>query len=174
MTTRMRVRVRGLTKLQRTMAENVRRAPGRVAHALHKEALAVFRASQRLVPYDTGLLKSSGVVPAPVLLSSGRVMQVVLYTAPYAVFVHEIVKNYKSGQAYYLRQPMRDSVGGLTDRIGARMARMRGSQDGIFSVRPTKGPTPRGIGRENRRRQKTQKRPTNRPRARGQRGRPSR
>ena len=48
----------------------------------------IFEVSQRLVPVDTGYLKSSGKV---VKNSIGTYS--VIYTAPYAVYVHEIIDN---------------------------------------------------------------------------------
>lgn len=96
------------------------------AAALYREANAIFNASQRLVPVDTGVLKGSGQVTLPEF-SGGAVEVTIGYggpAAPYAIYVHEITTAYHEPpwQAKFLEQPFMEAANGMTERLGAEVA----------------------------------------------------
>jgi hypothetical protein len=87
------------------------RYPAELAAGVHrglvKAGLALLRASQKIVPVDTGNLRSSGFTRAE---GTGWQTKVsVGYTASYAVFVHENLENrHKKGKkAKFLEEPAR-------------------------------------------------------------------
>ena len=87
------------------------RYPAAMANGIHKAlvkaGLLLLRASQKIVPVDTGNLRSSGFTRAD---GTGWDTKVTVgYTASYAVFVHENLDNkHKKGkQAKFLEEPAR-------------------------------------------------------------------
>jgi hypothetical protein len=111
--------------------------------AYHDEAQDVMRKSQRLVPVDTGRLRSSKFVALPVATSS-RISQLLGYATVYAESVHEgnfpsvdelkpaqrramfarLKRNKgrrsKVGGTKYLEIPMREAASGFDNRIAKR------------------------------------------------------
>ena len=90
--------------------------PTALDKALYREAQAIFRESQRLVPVDKGFLKASGVV------ESGDGMAFVGYGGPaasYALIVHEDPEaRHKKGKTYkYLEIPFTAALEGFPERI---------------------------------------------------------
>lgn len=87
-----------------------------LAGAAYQRGQAIMAVSQRLVPVDTGALRSSGHVEAP-KISASKVQVDLVYggaAAPYARIVHEDLDAFhKVGQAKYLEEPFlaeRDGV----------------------------------------------------------------
>lgn len=107
--------------------------------AIYQEAEEIMTKSKRLVPVDTGALKSTGIVELP--KEEGNVVSVTLGyggpAAPYALAVHENPragrtggvspqgKPYKhyaqTGQWKYLEQPAAEAQAGMDARIAARI-----------------------------------------------------
>lgn len=84
-----------------------------VSRSLYESGEATMTKSKdQFVPIDTGALKSSGTVQLEV---SGPVVKVYLgfggVAGSYAVFVHEINKNYRGGRQWkYLETPMKEDL----------------------------------------------------------------
>ena len=102
------------------MGQNSSAVVGRVMYAYAND---VFNRSQYLVPVDTGALRSSGRVEAPVM--SGREIVVSIKyggaAAPYALYVHEVPPPGDEGggrtayhlpptQWKYLEQPLMETI----------------------------------------------------------------
>lgn len=94
-----------------------------VERGLVKAGLKLQRASQLLVPVDTGGLKGSAFTRKE---GEGFRAEVsVGYTASYAVFVHENLEaNHPIGQAKFLEQPARDMRQELLETVWGE-ARLR-------------------------------------------------
>lgn len=80
-----------------------------LAALLFQRANAILGVSQRLVPVDLGVLRSSGHVPPPKVTRTGAEAEIV-YGGPareYATFVHEDLSAFHNPptQAKYLEQP---------------------------------------------------------------------
>lgn len=90
--------------------------PTALDKALYREAQAIFRESQRLVPVDKGFLKGSGVV------ESGDGNAFIGYGGPaasYALYVHEDPEaKHKKGKTYkFLEIPFTAALEGFDERI---------------------------------------------------------
>lgn len=82
----------GATDLLDKMVRMERDAPAVLGRLMYMYANDVFNRSQYLVPVDTGALRSSGRVEAPVL-EGFQVVVSIKYggaAAPYALWVHEV------------------------------------------------------------------------------------
>lgn len=82
-----------------------------LAKAVFAEANSVLNESKKIVPVDTGALKSSGRVEPPQITGGGVSVQITYggAAAPYALIVHEDPDaRHKSGKSYkYLEIPAR-------------------------------------------------------------------
>ena len=133
-----RIYLEGYDRVWRT-AKNVEELlPPLIASALHSEARRIMRASQQLVPRQTGALAATGYVEKPIFY--GPVASVELgFSAPYAIKVHEMPRsgqtsgagpgprfqNYRSwattGQWKYLEEPANDIMQTSKERIAAEV-----------------------------------------------------
>lgn len=129
--------VTGSKRLNRNLRQLGSRMPQVIGKALFAEGEAIMAASKRLVPVDTGALRSSGNVQLPkvdalkatITLSYGGA------AAPYAVFVHEIpppptkspkgrsARHLPPTQWKYLEQPFRAAQAGMAQRLASRVRR---------------------------------------------------
>jgi len=96
-----------------------------VGQAILEEATNIFNKSQILVPVDTGALRGSGGVSAPIY-SSGGVAVDVFYGGPaasYALIVHEIQEYYHNPptQAKYLEQPFMEALPNIQKNMASRI-----------------------------------------------------
>jgi hypothetical protein len=96
------------------LADALKRIPSHMTNILEKslyeEANVIFNESQKLVPVDTGALKTSGFVHAP-RRENNRVFVRVTYggsAAHYALYVHEnlYARHTAPTQAKYLETPL--------------------------------------------------------------------
>ncbi len=96
------------------LADALKRIPSHMTNILEKslyeEANIIFNESQKLVPVDTGALKTSGFVHAP-RRENNRVFVRVTYggsAAHYALYVHEnlYARHTAPTQAKYLETPL--------------------------------------------------------------------
>jgi len=112
--------------------------PKELDQALYKEAQAIFRRSQRLVPVDKGFLKGSGVVEGPtnheVLIGYGGP------AASYALYVHEDpeAKHKKGKTCKFLEIPLLESRPGMEDRLAAILDRAAAGKESK-SAAPAEG-----------------------------------
>lgn len=96
----------------------------RLGAATYKRGESIMTASRRLVPVDTGALRSTGTVSLPKITARGGVEVTLSYggpAAPYARLVHEDLEAYHpSGQAKYLEIPfLAERDGYLRDLVVA-------------------------------------------------------
>ena len=100
------IRVRGIERAKRTIEKLRKENPNKLARGLHNAGRFLKQESKKLVPVDTGYLKSTAYFR--VIKRVKSVNLDVGYTAPYAVYVHEILTNFHPiGQAKYLEEPAR-------------------------------------------------------------------
>jgi hypothetical protein len=103
--------------------------PKELNKALYREAQAIFRKSQRLVPVDKGFLKGSGVVEGPtnneVLIGYGGP------AAPYALYVHEDPDaQHAKGKTYkFLEIPLMEARPGMEKRLADALDRAAEGKD---------------------------------------------
>ena len=108
----------------RNMLEVSGKDAGRVVgQVITEEANTIFGKALVLTPVDTGALRGSGGVSAPMQTQTGIGVDIFFGgpAAPYALYVHEIIGNYHNAptQAKYLEQPFMERL----PEIQANMAR---------------------------------------------------
>jgi hypothetical protein len=85
-----------------------------VGQVILEEANMIFAKAMVLTPIDTGALRGSGGVSAPMNLPQGIGVDIFFGgpAAPYAIYVHEILGNYHNPptQAKYLEQPFMERL----------------------------------------------------------------
>ena len=99
----------------RNMLELSGKDAGRVVgQVILEEANMIFAKAMVLTPIDTGALRGSGGVSAPMNMPSGIGVDIFFGgpAAPYAMYVHEILGNYHNPptQAKYLEQPFMERL----------------------------------------------------------------
>ncbi|MES2360157.1 MAG: HK97 gp10 family phage protein [Gemmatimonadota bacterium] len=95
-----------------------------IAGAMSAEAEVIMAEAKALTPVDTGALRASGHVNAP--LVSGHTISVTMgfggAAVDYALTVHENLEaHHPVGQAKYLEQPLMAAAKTLPERIAARV-----------------------------------------------------
>lgn len=106
---RVSVTFKGLDKLNALAKAN--EGVGQIIdRALFAEATTVLNESKKIVPYRTRALQSSGKVEKPERVGDSHSIEI-SYGGPsasYAMYVHEIPKNYNHGRQWkYLETPFR-------------------------------------------------------------------
>jgi hypothetical protein len=85
-----------------------------VGQVILEEANMIFAKAMVLTPIDTGALRGSGGVSAPINTPQGIGVDIFFGgpAAPYAMYVHEILGNYHNPptQAKYLEQPFMERL----------------------------------------------------------------
>ena len=124
MALRITARLRGSAALRRELKRRGSAAQKALARALFLEGEQIMAKSKRLVPVDTGALRSSGHVQLPVI--RGKKVTVVLgyggAAALYAVFVHEKqARHNPPTQWKYLEQPLNEAIPGMAGRLAKRI-----------------------------------------------------
>lgn len=100
---------KGLTGLNVVLANlnrQVMRMERRSVGGTRKAALIVRKRAQELVPRDTGKLVGSAYTQ--VWVEPSGPVAVIGFSAEYAIFVHEIDKNYTVGQWKYLETALKE------------------------------------------------------------------
>jgi hypothetical protein len=96
-----------------------------IGQALHDEGNRIMNESVRLVPVDTGLLRSTAAVSRPE--QTGQEVTVELRygghgLAPYAMVVHfRTDVHHPIGQSHYLQQPLFQATAGFGQRIATAL-----------------------------------------------------
>ena len=110
--------VKGFSQMMASLENMKNDVPKALDKAIYKQAHAIFRKSQRLVPVKNGYLKGSGVVEGPtnheMLIGYGGP------AASYALFVHEGgEKNWSEpGKiAKFLETPVMEAIPGFEQRM---------------------------------------------------------
>ena len=99
----------------RNMLELSGKDAGRVVgQVILEEANMIFAKAMVLTPIDTGALRGSGGVSAPINTPQGIAVDIFFGgpAAPYAIYVHEILGNYHNPptQAKFLEQPFMERL----------------------------------------------------------------
>jgi hypothetical protein len=115
------VQLTGIAEMTQRL-QRLAQPPTRVlGEALYEEGNRIMGESVRLVPIDTGLLRSTSHVERPV--QEGPITSVELSygsngVAPYAMVVEfRLDVHHPQGQAHYLQQPFFAATAGFTERI---------------------------------------------------------
>lgn len=104
------VQIEGHANIQLRLRDDGRRRSRAVLEGMVAAAEWLLRKSQEIVPVDKGVLFDSGHVE---IIKDGRRKEVVvMYDAPYAVFVHEdLTKKHAQGkEAKFLEKPYRQGI----------------------------------------------------------------
>jgi hypothetical protein len=112
----------GLPQLMQNLQRLASQAQQAMQVAIEQEAERILDASIPLVPIDTGLLVSTGMVERQVGGADIRYGGHGL--APYAAIVElDTTMNHpRGGQARYLTQPFLAALGGMPERLGRSLA----------------------------------------------------
>jgi hypothetical protein len=104
----MAIRFKGTNKVVANLSKRVEAIKKRTAAGLMQGALVVKRRSMQLTPHDTGNLK--GTCYTKLIEHKGMPVAEIGYTAAYAIYVHEINRNYKKPgtQWKYLETAMKE------------------------------------------------------------------
>lgn len=110
----------------RNMLEVSGRDAGRVVgQVITEEANTIFGKALILTPVDTGALRGSGGVSAPMQTQAGIGVDIFFGgpAAPYAMYVHEIIGNYHNAptQAKYLEQPFMERLPEIQSNMARRI-----------------------------------------------------
>lgn len=123
----------GLDELTQAFITAGSEAPDVVHQALYEEAHEAFLLSQKVVPVDTGALRSSGTVSAS--RSGTKVVATITYggaASGYAIYVHEIPPNsggrWDTGNKHapptrwkFLERPVKEYSKDMESRMRARV-----------------------------------------------------
>ena len=110
----------------RNMLEVSGKDAGRVVgQVITEEANTIFGKALILTPVDTGALRGSGGVSAPMQTQQGIGVDIFFGgpAAPYAMYVHEIIGNYHNPptQAKYLEQPFMERLPEIQANLARRI-----------------------------------------------------
>jgi phosphoribosylcarboxyaminoimidazole (NCAIR) mutase len=96
-----------------------------VGQVIQEEANMIFAKAMILTPIDTGALRGSGGVSAPMNMPQGIGVDIFFGgpAAPYAMYVHEILGNYHNPptQAKYLEQPFMERLPEIQQNMARRI-----------------------------------------------------
>jgi hypothetical protein len=96
-----------------------------VGQVILEEANMIFAKAMILTPIDTGALRGSGGVSAPMNMPSDIGVDIFFGgpAAPYAMYVHEILGNYHNPptQAKYLEQPFMERLPEIQQNMARRI-----------------------------------------------------
>lgn len=102
-----RVMISGTDKVLAKLNREIRNIESRTKAGLQEAALVVRRRSMQLTPVDTGNLRGSAYTRTYTNPLWGPGVEIG-YTAGYAVYVHEINKNYTVGQWKFLETALKE------------------------------------------------------------------
>lgn len=139
---KIKTKLLGLAKLKATLLNWGNKATPALASALYEEGEKIKTKSLKLVPVDTGALRSTALVSPP-FIEGGKVSVAISYGGPakqsggkkkgkkkapaevgYAIKVHEDLTAYhKVGQAKYLEVPLKEAESTLVRDVAKRARR---------------------------------------------------
>lgn len=109
------------------------RAPEAFAGGVYIASADVLTTAMRLTPVDTGWLRASRYLARPVV-SGSRFAFNMGFGASYAVFVHEIYKQYIVGEWKFLQKALDYHLSTFIDQISRHAWRLLAQNIGISSV----------------------------------------
>lgn len=128
MAKKQQFKIRGMDKLKRQLKKmgTSTRLIQEGARALVLAAEGVMNESKRIVPVDTGALRSSGQVKTP-RITKRKVIVELGYgdsSVDYATRVHDNVnlRHEPPGQSKFLEKPLLDKQGSIIDRVGGAIS----------------------------------------------------
>ena len=104
------------------------------AAAVYLWSTNVMSTSMKLAPFDTGWLRRSRYVALPAVTAGGAFVVEMGYSAPYAVFVHEINKRYVVGEWKFLEKALHWHASTAMAEIGRTTSAFIASRKGIGGV----------------------------------------
>lgn len=115
----------GAQELRNMLEVSGRDAGKIVGQVITEEANMIFAKAMILTPIDTGALRGSGGVSAPMNMPSGIGVDIFFGgpAAPYALYVHEIMyyKHNAPTQAKYLEQPFMERLPDIQKNMAQRI-----------------------------------------------------
>ena len=119
---RLGVGVRGVRQLRQQLKQLGKAGNKALERAIIDEAREVFNTSQFLVPFDTGRLSRSGKI---LKKASGADFRAeIIYTAPYAIFVHEKFARHRAPTTWkFLKKALDLEQRGMLGRISDKVFR---------------------------------------------------
>lgn len=123
----IRVEWTNMDRLYRLLAQGGPGAVQALGRALHEEAQGIFSKSQAQVPFDEGILHSSGQIHPPSISGSDVVVEITYggNASEYAAVQHENMtyRHDEGRKAKYLEDPFNESLPSIernvTDRVEA-------------------------------------------------------
>lgn len=120
-----RFEIEGAQELRNMLEVSGKDAGRVVAQVINEEANTIFGKALVLTPVDTGALRGSGGVSAPMQTQQGIGVDIFFGgpAAPYAMYVHEIIGNYHNPptQAKYLEQPFMERLPEIQANLARRI-----------------------------------------------------
>lgn len=117
--------IEGAQELRQMLSVSGSEAGQIVGQVILEEANTIFAKSLILTPVDTGALRGSGGVSAPMQTQQGIGVDIFFGgpAAPYAMYVHEIIGNYHNPptQAKYLEQPFMERLPEIQANLARRI-----------------------------------------------------
>jgi hypothetical protein len=115
----------GAQELRKMLAESGADAGKIVGQVILEEANMIFAKAMILTPIDTGALRGSGGVSAPINTPQGIGVDIFFGgpAAPYALYVHEIMyyKHNSPTQAKFLEQPFMERLPAIQQNMARRI-----------------------------------------------------
>lgn len=111
--------ITGLQELERTLQRVAREVEHAILQAVRNEAESILEASRPLVPIDTGLLLSTGLVRE--LHDGAEISYGGKGLAGYSIRIHEdtTLNHPHGGQSHYLSQPLFEATADMPQRLAA-------------------------------------------------------
>lgn len=120
-----RFEIEGAQELRNMLEVSGKDAGRVVAQVINEEANTIFGKALVLTPVDTGALRGSGGVSAPMQTPEGIAVDIFFGgpAASYAMYVHEILSNYHNPptQAKYLEQPFMERLPEIQANLARRI-----------------------------------------------------
>lgn len=120
-----RFEIEGAQELRNMLEVSGKDAGRVVAQVINEEANTIFGKALVLTPVDTGALRGSGGVSAPMNTPEGIAVDIFFGgpAASYAMYVHEIIGNYHNPptQAKYLEQPFMERLPEIQANLARRI-----------------------------------------------------
>jgi hypothetical protein len=119
----MTMKIEGLKDLEKALGDMEENHPKAFAAALWQNGQELHRFSVQKTPVNTGHLRRSYVVDRPDI-SGNTITVLVGFSAQYALWVHEINKNYSKGDWKFLERAVDEASSGWEKRLAKRTKKL--------------------------------------------------